>query len=71
MPEWSEIVRLISLSDYNTRVVLFGCVALGIAAGMIGPFMMLRRRALMAIAIRGTAGYCDRLSLFRDLWHGH
>lgn len=55
MPEWSEIVRLISLSDYNTRVVLFGCVALGIAAGMIGPFMMLRRRALMADAVSHAA----------------
>jgi len=44
-------VRIVTLSDYNTRVVLMGCMALGVAAGMIGPFMVLRRRALMADAV--------------------
>lgn len=49
MPE--DWIRLLTLSDYNTRVVMLGCMALGVAAGMIGPFMVLRRRALMADAV--------------------
>jgi len=44
------LIRFLTLSDYNTRVVVLGCVMLGLAAGLIGPFMMLRKRSLLADA---------------------
>ena len=43
--EWS---RVFLLRDYNTRVVLCGTVLLGIAAGVVGALMLLRKRALVA-----------------------
>jgi manganese/zinc/iron transport system permease protein len=43
--------RLLTLRDYNTRVVIAGATVLGIAAGSIGTYMLLRKRALMGDAI--------------------
>ncbi len=43
--------RAITLSDYNTRVVLCGTVLLGIAAGLTGVYLLLRKRALLGDAI--------------------
>ena len=48
---WEQILRVISLSDYNTRIVILGTTALGIACGLIGSFMLLRKRSLMADAV--------------------
>lgn len=42
--EWS---RVLLLEDYNTRVVLLGATILGVCLGVIGVFMLLRRRSLM------------------------
>ena len=39
---------MVSLADYNTRVVVLGVLALGTSCGYIGSFMLLRKRALMA-----------------------
>lgn len=39
------------LLEYNTRIVASGTTLLGFAAGVIGPFMLLRRRALIGDAI--------------------
>lgn len=50
-PEWSEWKRLLLLQDYNTRVVMLGTGLLGMAAGMVGCFTLLRRRALMGDAL--------------------
>ncbi len=46
--------------DYNTGVVLIGTCLLGIAAGVIGSFAVLRRRALMGDALAHAAlpGIC-------------
>jgi manganese/zinc/iron transport system permease protein len=49
--DWQGLVRVLSLSDYNTRVVVLGTVALGIAAGLIGCFTLLRKRALVGDAL--------------------
>lgn len=49
--DWSHLTRVLSLSDYNTRVVVLGTTALGTACGLIGSFMLLRKRALMADAV--------------------
>jgi manganese/zinc/iron transport system permease protein len=46
--EWQ---RLLLLQDYNTRVVVVGASLLGLAAGTIGNFTLLRRRALMGDAL--------------------
>lgn len=48
---WDQFVRVLSLSDYNTRVVILGTTALGTACGVIGSFMLLRKRSLMADAV--------------------
>jgi manganese/zinc/iron transport system permease protein len=48
---WQEFIRVFALYDYNTRVVVLGTTLLGIAAGLIGTFMLLRKRALMSDAL--------------------
>jgi manganese/zinc/iron transport system permease protein len=50
-PTWHEVLRVLSMEDYNTRVVMLGAVLLGIASGLIGTFMLLRKRALMGDAV--------------------
>ncbi len=40
---------------HNTLVVLLGCAALGVAAGVVGSFALLRGRALLADAIGHSA----------------
>lgn len=46
-----QLWRLLTLSDYNTRVVLLGTAALGPACGVVGTFMLLRQRALISDAL--------------------
>lgn len=43
--------RLLTLADYNTRVVILGTALLGCAAGVVGSFTLLRKRALVGDAI--------------------
>src|SRR5687767_14847138 len=47
-PDADQILRVFTLRDYNTRVVLFGTLLLGIAGGLVGVFLLLRRRSLAA-----------------------
>lgn len=47
----SDLWRLITLQDPNTRVVLAGAGLLGLASGIIGCFVVLRRRALVGDAL--------------------
>ena len=51
LPAWEDILRVMSLRDYNTRIVMFGVMCLGLAAGVVGVFMLLRKRSLMGDAI--------------------
>ena len=46
-PQWEDLLRVVTLQDYNTRVVMMGTVLLGISAGIVGVFMLLRRRSLI------------------------
>ena len=48
---WETFTRALLLQDANTRWVVLGVLALGIASGTIGAFLVLRRRALTADAI--------------------
>ncbi len=51
LPEAEELVRVLTLRDYNTRVVVAGATFLGIASGLVGSFLLLRRRSLLSDAI--------------------
>ncbi len=46
----SDWLRVITLADYNTRVVMLGVTMLGMACGVIGCFTLLRKRALVGDA---------------------
>ena len=48
LPSWNEIWRVLTLQDYNTRVVVIGTTLLGLAAGLVGTFLLLRKRALLS-----------------------
>jgi len=56
----TDLARLLSLQDANTRTVLLGTGTLGLAAGVVGCFATLRRRALLGDAIAHAAlpGIC-------------
>lgn len=43
----SDILRVLTLQDYNTRVVLCGTVLFGACGGIVGAFMLLRKKSLV------------------------
>ena len=48
-PGLAEVMRVLTLqAGYNTTVVLIGVTLLGAAAGVVGTFAVLRRRAMMS-----------------------
>lgn len=51
----SAIVRVLTLQDYNTRVVLLGTSLLGVCGGIVGVFMLLRKRSLIGDVIGHSA----------------
>jgi manganese/zinc/iron transport system permease protein len=52
LPTLGEVARVLAFrSGYNTSVVLLGVTLLGVAAGVVGTFAMLRKRALMSDAL--------------------
>ena len=56
----AELLRLLSLQDSSTRVVMLSTAGLAIAASMVGSLAMLRRRALVgdAVAHASLPGIC-------------
>ncbi|MCA9286750.1 MAG: metal ABC transporter permease [Phycisphaerales bacterium] len=51
-PGWGQVLDTLTLqAGFNTTVVIVGTTLLGIAAGVIGAFALLRKRALMADAL--------------------
>lgn len=50
-PFMEDLVRLLTLRDYNTRVVLLGTMLYGVAAGISGTFLLLRKRSLLADSV--------------------
>ncbi len=48
------VLGALDFQSYNTRVVLLGASLLGLAAGVIGTFLLLRRKAL----IGDVVGHC-------------
>lgn len=60
-PSLAEVWSVLTLqSGYNTAVVLIGVSLLGAAAGMVGTFAVLRRRAMMSDTLSHAAlpGIC-------------
>lgn len=51
LPSGEDLWSLLTLQDYNTRVVLLGVTLLGAASGLIGSFMLLRKRSLLGDAL--------------------
>ena len=49
------MIDIILLRDYNTRIVVLGTVALGITCGVLGVFLLLRKRALLGDALSHAA----------------
>jgi len=47
----SAWLRVLTLQDYNTRVVMLGAALLGMSGGIVGSFMLLRKRSLLADAV--------------------
>jgi manganese/zinc/iron transport system permease protein len=62
-----DLLRTLSLADYNTRVVVLGVAALGVACGLVGTFMLLRKRALMGDALSHATfpGICLAFIVFQ------
>lgn len=66
----TEWTRVLLLQDYNTRIVLCGTVILGVASGVVGALMLLRKRALVAdvashAALPGIGGAYLIMEAFR------
>lgn len=51
LPSLDQLTAVLLLREYNTRVVVIGVTLLGMAAGLIGTFMLLRKRALLGDAL--------------------
>lgn len=47
-PSAEKVRRVLTLADYNTRVVFAGVTALGAVGGLVGTFLLLRKRSLLS-----------------------
>lgn len=50
-PSLSTLVRVATLQNYNTRLVVLSTTLLGVASGLVGTFLLLRKRSLMGDAL--------------------
>lgn len=50
-PALEQFLRVATLQDYNTRIVVLGTAFLGLGCGTIGSFLLLRKRALLGDAL--------------------
>ena len=46
-PSGEQCLRVVTMRDYNTRIVMLGTLILGISAGVVGVFVLLHRRSLV------------------------
>lgn len=47
----NDLWEILSLRNYNTRLVVLSTSILGVAAGLVGSFLLLRKRSLMGDAL--------------------
>ena len=52
---WTDFVDVILLRAYNTRLVVICATLLGVAAGVVGSFLLLRKRSLMGDVLSHAA----------------
>ncbi len=69
-PSWEQWRRTLLLQDYNTRVVILGVAILGGAAGLVGSFTLLRKRALMGDALSHASLPGIALAYVTGTWLG-
>ncbi len=50
-PTPGEIREVVTLANYNTRLVVLSTALLGVASGLVGSFLLLRKRSLMGDAL--------------------
>lgn len=50
-PSSRDLWRVLLLRDYNTRLVVLSTASLGLSAGLVGSFLLLRKRSLMGDAL--------------------
>lgn len=50
-PSLDVLLRVLSMQDYNTRIVILSTIILGLASGLVGCFLLLRKRSLMGDAL--------------------
>lgn len=50
-PEAGEVADVLFLANYNTRLVVLSTAVLGLASGLVGSFLLLRKRSLMGDAL--------------------
>jgi len=64
----NDLLRLLTLQDENTRLVVLGSALLGLSAGVVGSFAVLRRRALVGDAVAHAAlpGVCAAWLVFGE-----
>ena len=46
-----DVLEFLTLQNYNTRLVVLGTTLLGIASGLVGTFLLLRKHSLMGDAL--------------------
>ncbi len=47
----ADLLRVLTLQDYGTRITVIGVALLGLAGGVVGTFLLLRKRALLGDAL--------------------
>jgi manganese/zinc/iron transport system permease protein len=52
---WIRLGRILTLQDHTIRVVLIGTSVLGVTAGIVGTFMLLRKRTLVGDVVGHSA----------------
>lgn len=67
---WDQWRRVVLLNDYNSRIVVVGTTLLGLTAGLVGSFTLLRKRALMGDAISHAALPGIALAFIMATWLG-
>ncbi len=70
---FNRLTRVVLLRDYNTRVVLLGTTLLGVVGGVVGTFMLLRKRALVGDVISHASlpGIAMAFMVIETAWPGH
>lgn len=70
LPDAETFLRVFSLRDYNTRIVLLGVTILGVASGITGTFLLLQKRSLLSDTISHSClpGVCIAFLLGEALW---